>query len=1104
MTAESATPWIPLGESAWEFGVDKKIRQKADDAYSTRTDKVPPDVCARTTFVFVTPRDWRGNGKQDWLAAKRAEKRWRDVRALDANDLEQWLETSIPAQAWLAEQLPLGDRDILDLDGCWRRWAEVTDPVMSKVLFRATTEFAARKLATWLDRPAESPFTVVAESDDEALAALACVFEAEPLAQRHTGDRVVVVRSASAMTKVASASSSFIVILASAEGEAESAGLHRRQHTIVVTYRNRVEDQPDLTVDLVDDATFRAGLEDMGFTHGHFERLERESGRSLTVLRRRLAQLPALRLPPWADQKLISDRLIPLMLVGAWDASSPADQAVLAGIAASLYEDIEKTVAELVGEPHSPLWSIGHMRGVASKTDVSYAVRRLVTVADLRRFFHVARIVLSEEDPALELPEEKRWLSNLYGKSRRHSGALRQGICETLVLLSVHGDNLFRARLGFNVTAEVNHLIRELLTPLEGSTWQSQQHDLPRYAEAAPDLFLDLLDQDLRSEEPKVYALMQPAQAGLFSSPGRTGLLWALEALAWNPQWLFRVVAILGKLAELKLSDHWMNRPENSLESIFRCWMPQTAAPIEKRIEALDLLIRTNMAVGWRICLNQFDIRSTVGDYNVKPRWRADASGAGEPVSTYEAHQMARRALDLAIAWPDHDENTLGDLVERLEGIPDDQDAVWAAVQAWLRTQPSDAAKAALRERIRRFTMVRLPRRHRDDASPVSPEARKVFDALQPEDLIWRHKWLFAQHWVQESADELGDALLDFDKREERIGRRRNDTLREIWSATGFAGIRRLCSVSEAPRVIGAHLAKVLEVDEATTFALTVVKAEFDNQLLGCLSGLLSALSTEVRNRVMETALRDQSANCREAAVDRLLQCAPFTSETWARLDAYPKMHRDRYWAQVAQPRLLTSQSGEANEVVDELLRVARPRAAFNTVETVLEAVSSDRLLRLLHEAGTRDAEPAGCYMLSSHYISRAFEILSARDDTEENSLAQLEFLYVDVLRDTTHGIRNLERQLSASPALFVQALAYAFKRCDDREDPLELRPKELAPGLADAAYSLLSRAKRLPGTNDNGELDPRKLRDWIGEVRALTRQYIPARRWVTSESASC
>ncbi len=64
--------------------------------------------------------------------------------------------------------------------------------------------------------------------------------------------------------------------------------------------------------------------------------------------------------------------------------------------------------------------------------------------------------------------------------------------------------------------------------------------------------FLNVLEEDLRSDDPKVYALMSPVKSGIFRLVSRTGLLWALEVLAWNPQWLSRVVFILAKLSKRK------------------------------------------------------------------------------------------------------------------------------------------------------------------------------------------------------------------------------------------------------------------------------------------------------------------------------------------------------------------------------------------------------------------------------------------------------------------------------------------------------------------------------------------------------------------------
>src|SRR6185312_7729808 len=113
-------------------------------------------------------------------------------------------------------------------------------------------------------------------------------------------------------------------------------------------------------------------------------------------------------------------------------------------------------------------------------------------------------------------------------------------ICETLVLLAVHGDQLFK-RLGMNVRGRVDRLIHDLLTPLTPEKLLSQTSNLPLYAEAAPQEFLRIIEQDLKAAEPQVYSLLKPADTGVFGSCPRTGLLWALENLAWNADHLPRV-----------------------------------------------------------------------------------------------------------------------------------------------------------------------------------------------------------------------------------------------------------------------------------------------------------------------------------------------------------------------------------------------------------------------------------------------------------------------------------------------------------------------------------------------------------------------------------
>jgi hypothetical protein len=69
---------------------------------------------------------------------------------------------------------------------------------------------------------------------------------------------------------------------------------------------------------------------------------------------------------------------------------------------------------------------------VISKIDLLYAIAGAVTCDDLKRYYAMGRMVLGEDDPALDLEEDQRWAASMHGKTREFSGAFREGISETL------------------------------------------------------------------------------------------------------------------------------------------------------------------------------------------------------------------------------------------------------------------------------------------------------------------------------------------------------------------------------------------------------------------------------------------------------------------------------------------------------------------------------------------------------------------------------------------------------------------------------------------------------------------------------------------------
>ena len=1070
--ADTATAWIPQGASGWEFGTSQCPHRKAESDYEKRL-QLPMAEREQCAFVFVTPRRWPG--KDDWAKAKKAEgDGWREVRAYDASDLEQWLEESVAVPVWLAEKLPMPIPGIKTLDKCWQEWAQATNPAMTQHLFQSSVDTCVDSFKEWLGKSPQQPFVVAADSKDEALAFLHCLFRHEDVADK-SGDRAAAFTSTDTLAALATSSAPFIAIAANKETQHGLAVLHQRMHCIAICPRNATNVKPDFALALLGAAAFHEGLAGMGFGRHDFDRLTRESGRSPTVLRRRLATIPVTRTPRWASDKSLASLLTPLCLLGAWHVDSKADRKVVATLANCDHEDVEKHIAQLLQVEDSPVWSVGSHRGVTSKIDALFAIAPKITKTDLRRFFEVARDVLLEVDPRLELPETERWAAVIRGKVRAHSGALRNGVLETLVLLSVHGNYLFLDQLGIDVKAMVTDLVDQLLTPL-ACRLQSQERDLPTYAEAAPDRFLSILEDDLNSSEPAVLRLLKPVRAGPFEHCPRTGLLWAIECVAWNPEHLSRACLLLASLSQVEIVDNLINKPIESLAAILRSWMPQTAASLEERIRILKMLARRFPEVAWQLCLGEI-ARYRIGMDNYRPRWRSDAEGAGGVSSTQDTYNFIQCAVSLLLSRPEHDQTSLGDLVENIEALPETRQLeVWNLIDAWA-DRADERAVADLREVIRRCTLTRVGRAR--NGSTIE-RARFTYERLEPKTPIARHGWLFADQWVEETEDEIEESRIDLEARERRVDASRQAAMADIWADGGLDDVLTMIGNGDDPRTLGHYAASCL-TDTADVLR-TCLASELDKSRIDAFIGEI----------IFQRANPDQCDLlfdiCKQVDGEqsvRLCVCAPFQEATWRMLDRLSAEVRDQYWRTVS-PSNRRLAGVECTEIVNRLLAVARPWTAFLAVMFQWESVETSSLARLLKEAAS-GGELENFSSVHSWRLSEALDVLGARPGITDQDMARLEFAFVEALSGSEHGIPNLEWLIDTSPAFFVDILSFCFKRDDGRQEPLRLQvADETRRRMVTAGYQILQEMARIPGTKDDGSVDSGRLLSWIEEVRGL------------------
>lgn len=1084
-------PWVPEGISGWEFGTSAYIKKKANEDYAKRTEETEENERKNMSFVFVTPRRWPG--REAWLRERQAEGKWKDVFAWDASSVEQWLEQSVAGQAWFGNQRGLNLRGVKPLENCWLEWCADCEPHFSEAIFDEAMESIPDSTLTEIRNllvPPNKAVRVVADSREEGLAFLHVLLSAQDDETSRVRDRTVVFTEVGPLSELAVGSPGFVPIIAQPEVEREFAQSGCALGRIVIEPRTAVQHDADITLDLLSNSAFTTALSAMGLGSEEIERLERESGRSLTVLRRRLAQSPELRSPSWSSDGKVARTLIPLMLAGAWKTGNDADQILLCELSGiGEYAELEQQISVLQNSNDSPVWSIGGFQGVVSKMDSLYAVHQWVTEDQMRRFLEVADLVLSERDPTLDLPKKDQWAGAMYGKVREISAPLRKGIAESLVLLSIHGPELFGDRIDMNIDHEVTKLVRRLLEPMSTDKLLSQSQNLPLYAEASPDQFLSILERDIAGKEPVLSHLMTPTHDALFERGDRVDLLWALELLAWRPKWLHRVVALLATLSEIEPDDNLANKPSASLASIFRCWVPQTAAPLEHRIAAFERLVETHSEVAWKIAIEQFRPGLRSGDLSRKPIWRDYALGYGEPVSVSEARSFVAHCKNSCLDWTTHTRKTLKDLLTNAVNLSTNELArLMSAVTEWAKTA-DDRDRARLREHVR-VSMKRKQRRASKNTSVPPPSkdyvemAQNVFQVLKPSDLVWEYAWVFKSPWIQESWDGIHDDT-SLKARDEKNSSLRWNAVRDVLSTLGYDGVLRLAFTGNAPNVAGATAGQIIgDASDQAAFAKAVLD---DGPILSSLphqwilGGFLCAIGGQRAISLIDLLAPAHD----EDVLVKLLCLSGFEKAVWNRVDQLGDAVSQKYWASVNAVWRPSNQE-DINYVVLRLLDASRPIAALDFAHLDLKHVKSELIHRILTDLSCSQEAEEETNRLEKYSIQQSFEVLRQRDALSQEEMARLEFLYLDLWWLDEGGIPNLERHIENHPEVFCEAISLRYKPTDSDEDSVGTNAER---GLSTRAYKLLDMLSRIPGQDEADEKRAVTLKGWVQKVQELCEQ---------------
>lgn len=624
---DQATAWVPAGHSIWEMGCNEAPRTKAESDYSKRVGEIPEQVRSSQSFVFVTPRRWPG--KDEWLAERRARSEWAEVRAYDAVDLETWLEEAPVTSRWLGELLGIAQLGLFTPEEWWSRWSTASAPPISHRLVATRRRGESQTLLEKL-RAGDRVVPVLGDDRSEAVAlvvASLCEAGAEDLL-----DRTLVVTRGDVI--LPSSERPWQIIVTDLPDGTEVDLGDRRALMLVRTYpKGRLDVREPLQLSHVPAEAFRSELEDMGFSSDEAERHARETGHSVTVLRRRLSADPEVRRPTWARNRAAARRLLPFALSGSWvDHGERADASVLALLGSWRDEEVRQTRDYLLEQEDAPIARYGSVNVVISQLDALFALGHLIEPDDLDRFFQLIPELLGDRDPALDLPQDQWWMANILGKVRSCSGALLSGLGDALCILAIHGAEICGRRLKVDLARRADRVVRTLMTGADEERWLSIRGQLRVFAEAAPEAFLDCLEVELQQQEPKIRAIMGTVRDGLNGECLRTDLLWALELLAWYPEHFARVAELTFELRLFDADDNWSNSPASTAAALFRVWLPSTALDVEARFKVLRRLSRTHRRATIDVCVSLLlDSTAHVASQTARPRWRVLEQDVQDP-----------------------------------------------------------------------------------------------------------------------------------------------------------------------------------------------------------------------------------------------------------------------------------------------------------------------------------------------------------------------------------------------------------------------------------------------------------------------------------------
>ena len=591
----------------------------------------------------------------------------------------------------------------------------------------------------------------------------------------------------------------------------------------------------------------------------------------------------------------------------------------------------------------------------------------------------------------------------------------------------------------------------------------SNRFYITELAEASPESFLNFIE---KLPEEMLSEIFKPRKSIICPNIYYLEILYAIEMLAWNKEYLSRATELLLRFFEYENRSNWVNRPSNSLYGIYRLIWPQTHVSFEKRLAVLKSKSSKHKSEIYTLCKSICE--SLRGEIIPRQhhyyRWQTLPTVSDTPNIKF---RELNKIVELMLECCDYSVKQINDLITLSFNVlmSPYRSLIINSLEPHL-SQLDDKQKVIdiLNDNIRHSTL------QKTDLKLYQCLLKKI----QPKDLLHKHAWLFESFYVEIPTK----TLRDYKKCHQDLLEARTYAIREIIESCGKNAIWDFINIVKCPESISESLVFLYGEDFLHEICQKYKHGEINEDFFRL---YLYELCRKDINKYQVLAQHLFESD-KDLAI---LLFAPGYIKELAELAAkFGDSTEHNYWEHV---KVIPFTLKNADEIVYKLINANRCSDAIQVIYYNRKNLSMTDLeiSQLIYDYVIKD--PKQNIERDLHYIAELLETLDKSEDRRViDLLITIEFCLYDKMIDNKNMSKSrLIKELTHNPDLMMEVIKFAYKPDDseDREFKLE------NPACSEIAGNILCFGCSLVPRDNNGNIDELHLYPYIKELRSLAKE---------------